>query len=132
MQKGEGCGYYTIVLITRAHMYEVVGIGVSNISRMQFFQSARTKFLEAAMQETITLEQQLEKLKLENEQLKKDVASKTKPLHCKVSVKGALSLYGLNARFPVTLYKEQWLKVINFIPSLQAFISDHDGEFSSK
>ena len=49
---------------------------------------------------------ELARLKAENEALKRQQAS---PFSLKVSVKGALSVYGLG-RFPVTLYKEQWVQ----------------------
>ena len=38
-------------------------------------------------------------------------------LHCKVSEKGGVSVYGLNARFPVTLYVEQWERLLAFAPA---------------
>ncbi len=43
------------------------------------------------------------------------------PLRCKVSEKQALSVYGLNRQWPVTLYVEQWERLIAFIPQLQEF-----------
>ena len=52
-------------------------------------------------------------------------------LNYKVSQKGAVSVYGLG-RFPVTLYKEQWDKLIADLPVLQTFIGQHVGELSVK
>ena len=43
-------------------------------------------------------------------------------LSCKVSEKGGLSVYGLQARFPVTLYAGQWEKLAQFMPTLIEFI----------
>lgn len=50
----------------------------------------------------------------------------------KVSEKGALSLYGLNAKWPVTLYKEQWLTVIRMAPAIVEFIAANDHKLKAK
>jgi hypothetical protein len=52
-------------------------------------------------------------------------------LYCKVSAKGALSLYGLQ-RMPVTLYIEQWERLLGFADELREFMKDHDSEFKRK
>jgi hypothetical protein len=52
-------------------------------------------------------------------------------LYCKVSAKGAMSLYGLQ-RMPVTLYIEQWERLLGFADDLRAFMKDHDSEFKRK
>ncbi len=52
-------------------------------------------------------------------------------LTCKISEKGGLSVYGLG-RFPLTLYKEQWLRLIGFIETIKAFITAHDSQLKSK
>jgi hypothetical protein len=52
-------------------------------------------------------------------------------VNMKVSEKGALSLYGLG-RFPVTLYKSQWEKLLNHVEEIRAFLEEHDGELASK
>lgn len=65
---------------------------------------------------------ELTRLRLENERLRAESASKA--LRFKVSEKGAVSVYGLG-RFPVTLYLEQWTKLLNAKESLWAFIDDH-------
>ena len=54
-----------------------------------------------------------------------------KGLYLQVSQKGAVSLYGMG-RCPVTLYKEQWLKVIAHMDVIQQFIADHDSELKAK
>ena len=72
--------------------------------------------------------QEFEKLKKENEELKKTTS---RELHLKVSQKGALSLYGMG-RFPVTLYKEQWEKVLNFADAIKTFIKEHESELNVK
>jgi hypothetical protein len=52
-------------------------------------------------------------------------------LYCKVSAKGAISVYGLQ-RMPVTLYVEQWDRLLEFSDELRAFIKEHDAEFKRK
>ncbi len=52
-------------------------------------------------------------------------------LYCKVSAKGAISVYGLQ-RMPVTLYVEQWERLLNFADDLRQFMKDHDSEFKRK
>lgn len=49
-------------------------------------------------------------------------ASAPKALTCKVSPKGAMSVYGLG-RFPVTLYRGQWERLASAMPQLEAFIA---------
>jgi hypothetical protein len=49
----------------------------------------------------------------------------------KVSEKGAVSVYGLG-RFPVTLYKEQWLKLLDMSSDIQAFIKAHEAQLKAK
>lgn len=46
-------------------------------------------------------------------------------LRFKVSEKGALSVYGLQARFPVTLYAPQWERLLELAPQLRQFIADN-------
>jgi hypothetical protein len=52
-------------------------------------------------------------------------------LYLKVSPKKALSLYGLQ-RMPVTLYVEQWLRLLDFGDQIRKFIEEHDKEFKRK
>jgi hypothetical protein len=52
-------------------------------------------------------------------------------LYCKVSAKGAISVYGLQ-RMPVTLYVEQWNRLLDFSDDLREFIKEHDAEFKRK
>jgi hypothetical protein len=52
-------------------------------------------------------------------------------LYCKVSQKGAVSLYGLQ-RMPVTLYVEQWTRLLAYADELQAFLKEHDSELKRK
>ncbi len=71
---------------------------------------------------------ELERLRAENESLKR---SSTKELFMKVSQKGALSVYGLG-RFPVTLYKEQWLRLLDMEENIRDFIKQNDSELKGK
>jgi hypothetical protein len=52
-------------------------------------------------------------------------------LYCKVSAKGAVSVYGLQ-RMPVTLYVEQWERLLGFADELRTFLKQHDSELSRK
>jgi hypothetical protein len=52
-------------------------------------------------------------------------------LYCKVSQKGGLSLYGLQ-RMPVTLYVEQWERLLDFSDELREFMKEHDPELKRK
>jgi len=74
------------------------------------------------------LQSELEKLRAENAALKKTSA---RGLSLKVSEKGALSVYGLG-RFPVTLYKEQWAKLLDLAEDIRAFLKANDAQLKSK
>lgn len=71
---------------------------------------------------------ELERLKAENAALK---ARGGKGVSMKVSEKGGLSVYGLG-RFPVTLYQEQWLKLLDLAEDVRAFIREHEGQLKKK
>ena len=70
------------------------------------------------------LKAELERLKAENEALKNKKQGRG-TLSMKVSEKGALSVYGMG-RFPVTLYKEQWLKLLGIADDIKKFIDEND------
>ena len=74
------------------------------------------------------LRAELERLRQENEALKKGAA---RGVSLKVSEKGGLSVYGLG-RFPVTLYKEQWIKLLDLSDEIRTFLRAHDAELKSK
>jgi hypothetical protein len=75
---------------------------------------------------------ELDRLRAENAALKAAAQVQAAArLRLKVSAKGGLSLYGLG-RFPVTLYREQWERVLGFAPSISDFIAGHVGELSLK
>jgi len=75
------------------------------------------------------LRSELERLRRENEALKQKQAPRG--IQLKVSQKGAVSLYGLG-RFPVTLYKEQWERVLGMADEIRAFLAEHDRELKKK
>jgi hypothetical protein len=74
------------------------------------------------------LRKELEKLRAENEALKR---SSSRGLSMRVSEKGAVSVYGLG-RFPVTLYKEQWIRLLDMADDVQAFIKQNEGQLKTK
>ena len=73
---------------------------------------------------------EIARLKAENEALKSR-SSSGGVLSMKVSEKGALSIYGMG-RFPVTLYKEQWLKLLGIADEIKKFIADNNSRLKAK
>ena len=74
------------------------------------------------------LKKELERLRAENERLKKGTS---KGISLKVSEKGGVSVYGLG-RFPVTLYKEQWKKLLDMSDEIRNFIDANESQLKSK
>jgi hypothetical protein len=74
------------------------------------------------------LKAELERLRAENERLK---SQRGRGVSLKVSEKGGVSVYGLG-RFPVTLYKEQWSKLLAMADEIRAFIAEHEAELKAK
>ena len=74
------------------------------------------------------LRAELDRLRQENEALKKGA---TRGVSLKVSEKGGVSVYGLG-RFPVTLYKEQWTKLLDMADEIRAFIKENDAKLKVK
>jgi hypothetical protein len=79
-----------------------------------------------ATEEELKLE--LERLRAENEALKKPSRGQ---MSLKVSEKGALSVYGLG-RFPVTLYREQWEKLLGMADEIRKFIHENNHSLKKK
>ena len=71
---------------------------------------------------------ELDRLRAENAALKKGASS---GIRMKVSEKGALSIYGMG-RFPVTLYKEQWIRLLDMADDIRAFIAANENELKAK
>ncbi len=74
------------------------------------------------------LRKELEQLRAENEALK---AKMSRPTSIRVSEKGAVSVYGLG-RFPVTLYKGQWLRLLSMADDIKTFISENEARLKVK
>jgi hypothetical protein len=74
------------------------------------------------------LKAELERLRIENASLKRCAET---GIRMKVSEKGAVSVYGMG-RFPVTLYKEQWLKLLGMSPEIRNFIAKNDASLKKK
>jgi hypothetical protein len=74
------------------------------------------------------LKAELERLRRENAALKKGGSDSVR---MKVSEKGAVSVYGMG-RFPVTLYKEQWLRLLNMSEEIRAFIAENETRLKAK
>jgi hypothetical protein len=73
------------------------------------------------------LKLQIEKLRAENEALKKPRGQ----VYLKVSEKGGLSVYGMG-RFPITLYREQWERLLTMADEIRDFIRDNDSSLKKK
>ena len=74
------------------------------------------------------LQAEIEKLKAENTALKNRGA---KGVSMKVSEKGGVSIYGLG-RFPVTLYLEQWTRLLDMADDIRAFIKENESKLKKK
>ena len=72
---------------------------------------------------------ELERLRAENDRLKQLQGGRT--ISLRVSEKGGVSLYGL-MRFPVTLYKEQWVKLLDMADEIRAFIRTNEAKLKTK
>ena len=74
-----------------------------------------------------------EELKARLSDLEKQVETKKRggAMEFRVSEKGGVSVYGLG-RFPVTLYYEQWIKLLDAVPDLKAFIEENKSKLKTK
>jgi hypothetical protein len=80
------------------------------------------------MDDAEQMKAELERLRKENESLKN---RGQRGVSLKVSEKGGVSVYGLG-RFPVTLYKEQWIKLLDMSDDIRKFIQDNDAQLKTK
>jgi hypothetical protein len=78
--------------------------------------------------ESEELQREIQRLRAENEALKKPPRGQ---MSMKVSEKGALSVYGLG-RFPVTLYREQWEKLLSMADEIRQFIQENENVLKKK
>jgi hypothetical protein len=83
--------------------------------------------MEIAMSDE-DLKAELERLRNENAALKRGASA---DIRMKISEKGAVSIYGMG-RFPVTLYKEQWLKLLAMSDEIRAFIAANEAQLKAK
>jgi hypothetical protein len=74
------------------------------------------------------LKAEIERLRNENERLKNRTS---RGVSLKVSEKGGVSVYGLG-RFPVTLYKEQWTRLLDMADDIRSFIKENDPKLKAK
>ncbi len=74
------------------------------------------------------LKAEMDRLRAENERLK---SRSSRGISLKVSEKGGVSVYGLG-RFPVTLYKEQWTRLLDMADDIRAFIKENEGKLKAK
>jgi hypothetical protein len=74
------------------------------------------------------IQAELERLRAENESLKQ---KRNTSISMKVSEKGAVSVYGLG-RFPVTLYQEQWQKLLAISDQIKEFIEENRSKLKVK
>jgi len=79
-----------------------------------------------------TSEEKMARLEAENRKLREQMEER-KPgqLRLKVSEKGGLSVYGLG-RFPVTLYKEQWVRLLDHADEIKSFLQQNDRLLKAK
>jgi len=78
-----------------------------------------------------SVEQKLARLEAENKALREQVDRKPGQLRLKVSEKGGLSVYGLG-RFPVTLYKEQWSRLLDHADEIKNFLRENQNQLKAK
>lgn len=74
------------------------------------------------------LRAEVERLRAENTALK---SGAPRAVSLRVSEKGGVSVYGLG-RFPVTLYKEQWTKLLDMADEIRRFIVENDSRLKTK
>lgn len=77
------------------------------------------------------LRAEIERLTRENETLRQQSPARPGQISLKVSEKGAVSVYGLG-RFPVTLYQEQWMKLLERADEIRQFIRTNEGRLKKK
>jgi hypothetical protein len=83
---------------------------------------------KVAMSSDQQIQDELERLRAENEFLRR---TSSKGLSLRISEKGGISVYGLG-RFPVTLYKEQWLRLLDMGEDIRGFIKNNESQLKSK
>src|SRR5258707_1181178 len=103
----------------------VDGIGIlCLVSQLCWVHLLRRCAISRLMASDEDLKIEIERLRAENEALKKPARGQ---MLMKVSEKGGLSVYGLG-RFPVTLYREQWEKLLGMADEIRTFIRENDAD----
>ena len=101
-------------------------VGITDVSQ------TISNYLIGGVMAEETAEQKLARLEAENRALREQVEQRrTGQLRMKVSEKGALSVYGLG-RFPVTLYKEQWIRLLDYADEIKSFLKENDQLLKAK
>ncbi len=78
------------------------------------------------------MEETPEQLKARIAELEKQLRGKRSgSLEFRVGEKGGVSVYGLG-RFPVTLYYEQWIRLLDAAPDLRAFLEENKQKLKLK
>jgi hypothetical protein len=72
-----------------------------------------------------------DELKARLEQLEKQGARRTGSLDFRIGEKGGVSVYGLG-RFPVTLYYEQWIRLLDAGDRLREFLEENKSKLKLK
>src|SRR5207237_8553828 len=94
--------------------------------------TAISNYLIGGVMAEETAEQKLARLEAENRALREQVEQRrTGQLRMKVSEKGSLSVYGLG-RFPMTLYKKQWIRLLDYADEIKSFLKENDQLLKAK
>jgi hypothetical protein len=110
-------------------MIQLIGIGFRHTQNND--QSRTMNKGDGGFMAEETVEQRLARLEAENKALKDQVERKPGQLRLKISEKGGLSVYGLG-RFPVTLYKEQWARLLDHAEAIKTFLKENDQQLKAK
>ncbi len=88
---------------------------------------------ELILNEVVMSEPTYEELKAKLAQLEKEVETKKRSgdLIFKVGEKGGVSVYGLG-RFPVTLYYEQWNRLLGAADDIRQFLEENKSKLKLK
>lgn len=101
------------------------------VKNLQTLVSLLAKDTEGTQVERILARLQANEISVEEASAMLDAARPKRPLYCKVSEKGGLSVYGLQ-RMPVTLYVEQWQRLLDYAEEIKAFMKANDAKLKRK
>lgn len=106
------------IALTPKQAAEIAAANAVKMMQQQSEPAAKADDLKAIMDE-------LKQLRMENSELKK----RQRPITFCVTDRGAVSMNGLG-KYPVTLYKVQWERIVNNIAPLQEFMREHEDELN--